>query len=92
MGNAKGKKKGNTGKGNSSKNDGLSHDPDKDNWVEIEERRRAAAKAAEQRQKQAEGRGLKNPEEYKRKVEQKEKMEKEAAKTGEGSKGLKWQV
>jgi len=82
MGNVKGKKKGSSGKSGSAAT----------NTVDNEERRRQAAQAAEQRQKQAEGRGLKNPEEYKRKVEQREKMEKEAAKTGEGSNNLKWQV
>ena len=54
-----------------------------------EERRRQAAEAAEQRQRQADGRGLKDPEGYKRKVEQREKMEREAAQAGGGDAPLK---
>ena len=54
-----------------------------------EERRRRAAEAAEQRQKEAEGKGLKDPEAYKRKIEQREKIEREAAKAGGGDAPLK---
>ena len=52
-----------------------------------EERRRQAAEAAERRQKETDGRGLKDPEGYKRKIEQREQIEREAAKTGGGTDG-----
>lgn len=54
-----------------------------------EERRRQAAAAAEQRQRESDGRGLKDPEGYKRKVEQREKIEREAAMAGGGDGPLK---
>ena len=52
-----------------------------------EERRRQAAEAAERRQKEADGRGLKDPEGYKRKIERREQIEREAAKIGKGADG-----
>ena len=61
------------------------------NIVDPEERRRQAAQAAEARHKQAEGRGLKDPEAFKRKVEQREKLEKESANAGGGG-NLKWRM
>jgi len=67
-------------------------DPGPDENVDVEERRRRAAEAAEQRQKDAEGKGLKDPEAYKRKIEQREKIEREAAKAGGGDGPLKWNV
>jgi len=67
-------------------------DPGPDDNVDVEERRRRAAEAAEQRQKEAEGKGLKDPEAYKRKIEQREKIEREAAKAGGGDAPLKWNV
>jgi len=68
------------------------NDPGPDDNVDVEERRRRAAEAAEQRQKDAEGKGLKDPEAYKRKIEQREKIEREAAKAGGGDGPLKWNV
>ena len=61
------------------------------NQVNNEERRRRAAQAAEERQKLNEGRGLKDPDAYKRKVEQREKMEK-ASSTAGGGQNLKWHM
>ena len=52
-----------------------------------EERRRQAAEAAERRQREAEGRGLKDPDGYKRKIEQREQIERDAAKAGGGADG-----
>ena len=54
-----------------------------------EERRRQAAEAAEKRQREAEGKGIKDPEAYKRKLEQREKMEREAERAGGGDAPLK---
>ena len=54
-----------------------------------EERRRQAAEAAEKRHREADARGLKDPEGYKRKVEQREKIEREAALAGGGEGKLK---
>ena len=61
------------------------------NIVDPEERRRQAAQAAEARHKQSAGRGLKDPDAYYRKGEQREKLEKESANAGGGS-NLKWRM
>ena len=45
--------------------------------------------AAEKRQREAEGKGIKDPEAYKRKLEQREKMEREAERAGGGDAPLK---
>ena len=47
-----------------------------------EERRRQMAQAAEKRLKQEEGRGMKDPEGFKRKLEQREKAEQQAKDRG----------
>lgn len=61
--------------------------------IDPEERRRQMAEAAEKRLKQDEGRGMKDVEGYKKKLEQREKAE-EQAKISSQSQGapLKWQV
>ena len=51
-------------------------------YLKQDDRRRQAAEAAERRQKESEGRGLKDPEGYKRKVEQREKIERDAERSG----------
>ena len=61
------------------------------NVVDPDERRRRAAQAAEERHRQKEGRGLKDPDAYKRKVEQRERLDKASENIGSGS-NLKWQV
>ena len=47
--------------------------------VDPEERRRQMAAAAEKRQQQEDSRGMKDPEGYKKKIEQLEKAEKDAS-------------
>ena len=57
------------------------------------EMRRQMSEAAEKRQKEAEGRGLKDPEGAKRRIEAKEKAAREMEQGGGGpSGGMKWQV
>eukprot|EP00092_Neocalanus_flemingeri_P067105 GFUD01081847.1.p1 GENE.GFUD01081847.1~~GFUD01081847.1.p1 ORF type:complete len:110 (+),score=35.69 GFUD01081847.1:46-375(+) len=56
----------------------------------VEERRRLQAEAAERRHKDNEGRGLKDPEGAKRRMEQKAAAAREVETGGEG--GMKWQV
>jgi len=58
--------------------------------VPLDERRRQAAEAAEKRLKDSEGRGLKDPEGFKRK----QNAQKQAAQQGEmqGEAHLKWNV
>ena len=70
---------------------GKKNNPGDVNQVNNEERRRRAAQAAEERQKQNEGRGLKDPDAYRRKVDQREKLEKASSNTG-GGQNLKWHV
>lgn len=61
--------------------------------VDPEERRRQMAAAAEKRLQQEESRGMKDPEGYKKKVEQLEKAEKDASQRNyAGEAPLKWQV
>ena len=50
------------------------------------------AAAAEKRFKDEESRGMKDPEGYKKKLEQKEKAEKQANLQNSSQGGLKWQV
>ena len=57
--------------------------------VSQETRRRQQAEAAEKRQKELEGRGVKDPEALKRKQQRKEEMEKQAEQTGSGDSNLK---
>jgi len=60
-----------------------------DNDVDPEERRRQMAAAAEKRVQQEESRGMKDPEGYKRKLEQREKVQSDI---NTGDAPLKWQV
>lgn len=61
--------------------------------VDPEERRRQMAAAAEKRLQQEEGRGMKDPEGYKRKLEQRERAEQQAQIRGNDNEApLKWQV
>ncbi|XP_063053261.1 small VCP/p97-interacting protein isoform X2 [Engraulis encrasicolus] len=59
-----------------------------------ETRRRQLAEAAEKRQKESSGRGIKNPEAVERKKRQQEEMEKQAmmSSSTSGGGGLRWQV
>ncbi|XP_071941617.1 uncharacterized protein [Antedon mediterranea] len=62
---------------------------------DVEAQRRQQAEAAEKRAKEAEGRGLKDPEGVKRKRQKMEEAEKKAAEveaSGQQAEGLKWQV
>lgn len=57
-----------------------------------ETKRRQQAAAAEQRQKATEGRGLKDPENVKRKQQKREEAERKANSQPQGEGGLKWQM
>lgn len=59
--------------------------------VPPDERRRQAAEAAERRQQEAEGRGLQDPEAFKRKQLAKQKAEQQQQQTG-GDPNLRWNV
>jgi len=63
-----------------------------DNGPDPEERRRLQAEAAERRHKENEGRGLKDPEGAKRRMEQKAAAAREVESGGGGEGGMKWQV
>lgn len=60
--------------------------------VDPEERRRQMAAAADKRLQQEESRGMKDPEGYKRKLEQREKLENQSNTAGTGEAPLKWQM
>ncbi|XP_045197349.1 small VCP/p97-interacting protein-like [Mercenaria mercenaria] len=55
-------------------------------------RRQQQAEAAERRQRELEGRGVKDPEALKRKQKRQEEMEKAQLTQGHGESNLKWQV
>lgn len=58
-----------------------------------ETKRKQLAEAAEKRQKNIEGRGVKNPEALKRKQQRQEEIQKKAdLNPGTGGSNLKWQV
>jgi len=64
-----------------------------DDNVDPEERRRQMAAAAEKRLQSEDHRGMKDPEGYKKKVEQRERAEKEAnLRNNDNEAPLKWQV
>ena len=59
--------------------------------LDKEERRRLAVQAADERQKQGEARGLKNPDAYERMIKRKEKQESEYTNSTFGN-NLKWRI
>jgi len=64
-----------------------------DRNVDPEERRRQMAAAAEKRLQSEDNRGMKDPEGYKRKLEQREKAEQQAnLRNNDNDAPLKWQV